>query len=69
MALRQLYGAAGLDVLHDLFVGEALVGDVTEGDDLVEHDAVTPDVRLVCEHAGAQTLGSHPADGEQACNR
>ena len=49
VSLRELDGAAGLDVLHDLFVGEALVWDVTERDYLVQNHAVAPDVRLVRE--------------------
>ena len=49
-------------VLQHLIIAEPLEREAAKGDDLVEQDAVRPDVRHRREQAVDQTLRSHPSD-------
>ena len=52
------------DVPHHLLVTEAVVGVEGEGEDLPEHDAEGPHVRLGGELVVEDGLEGHPADGD-----
>lgn len=58
---------AGLDVIQDLVVAEALVREAAKGDDLVHHHTERPDVRLEGEDTVHQALRRHPAHRQHAC--
>lgn len=63
---RQSDDVALLDVLQHLLVAEALVRETAKCHDLVQQDAVAPDVRLGCEDAVGEGLRGHPAHGQHA---
>ncbi len=54
------------NVFDDLVVAEPLKRKTSEGDHLVEKDAVRPDVRHGGEEAVGQALRRHPSDREHA---
>jgi len=51
--------------LHHLLVGEAVVGLQPVAEDLPQHHAERPDVRVRAELAVRDGLRRHPADGQQ----
>ena len=51
-----------------IIVAHALVRQISQGHDFIEHHAVSPDVRLGREDAVGQALGGHPPHRKHACN-